>query len=564
MYIQKIKKANNTYYYLCKTIRDAQSKRPKTITVEKLGSHEQLIKKHGKNLDAWLKDYASKKSQAEKSNKQNINILQTKLKKNHINTKNIGYLFIDKLCKNVGLEKICKNIAKKEKLDFNLYKILLAIISRDALDDSVNKNLFTFVQSLYNYNKLKESDVTKTLKIICKYNVYIQKNLYKNASKNYSAIDKCLLYDCSNYGNITNSLEKQKYNKLVSNTVTLGKIFFDSNLIPCGFIVENDTLNLNEDNTEIIKYLKYKFNGSNLYALPGCLESKTDQSIYRRFPNNYQLNFSLAKNYPKDVIASLMSHNDWNKLYSTNKFDLGELSKKLKSFDVSNTEFCEIFGGIYYKNKKYEDKNLFLVFNYEMQYWMREIRDYQLKKFQQTVEDKLAFVNEQNANKIENQHNFLLSDIKDNESKIYFFDDTRFRKDEHFDGYCLLHEDIDIKTLKLVAGALSKKYNEVDYFFDANKTECFQNKNLTLKESILSHFLTSYISYFIVRNFEFALNEKYWDVDIAYQLRNMKVFQVSEDTWIPSYDLTDLLDNLSQKFNFNINYNVLNDKLLNS
>lgn len=557
MYIQKIKKNNKKYYYLSKSIRDKNSNRTKTIVIESLGSKEELINKYGNNFEKWLKDYALKCTENEKSLKFEANISQVPLTKNKIEIKNIGYLFIDKVCKRIGLDKICKHLQDAENLDFNLYKIVLAIISRDIFDDTVSSNLFNFTKDLYNYSELNENDVTQTLKVICKHNVYIQKNLYKNVSKDNTK-DNCLLYDCSNYGNVTSSMKKN--NKRFSNAVTLGKIFLDSNLLPCGFVLENDMLDLDSDNIEIIKHLKYKFKDASFFALPGCLESKTDRTIYRRFPNNNKLSFSLAKNFPKDTVKNLMNPKDWKRIGSQDVFDLRKLAQELNSNVITSENFCEIFSGVYYKNINIDNNNLFIVFNFEMQHWMREIRDYQLKKFQQTVEDKLAFVSKNIGDK---QQNFLVSEIKDNETKIHFFDDTSFRKDEDLDGYCLMCEELDVESLKLVAMGLSKKYNELDYFFDTYKPESCNNDKLTLKESLLSHFLTSYISFFVVRNLESFLNEKYWGVDIVYQLRNMKVFKLAENIWTPTYNLTNLIEELSNMFDLNVNFNLISDSMLN-
>lgn len=563
MHIQKNKRNGTTYYYLSKSYRDRKSLSPKKKIVESLGSHEELYAKHGKNLEAWLKEYAKKRTLEETKKSQEFKFPQTKLSKNNKPSKNIGYIFIDLICQSLGLQKLCKKIETKENIKFSMYDCLLAIIVRDLLNDSIGKQLISYSSSLYNFPEIKQSHITKTIKLICKYNLDIQKTLYKNAYKDSKYDNSCIYYDCSNYGTVGATLENLKYNKHYSDNITLGKIFMDSNLIPCGFAIENELLDTDKDNIDVLKNLKYKFNGAKLYALPYCLETKTDSSLYNRFPNHHRIDFCSVKDLNSDELEFCLDSKDWDSVNFSNKQNIAGLEEVLTSYDISSDEFYKIFSNVYYKNKTIDNQNLFSVFSFESKYWFMEFRHHQLKRYQQAVEDKLTTVHKTADDILDDNYGFVKSDIKDKETKIQFFDDSSLRQDEKFDGFIALKEDVDLSTLHTVAKAMIKKYNECDLLFELLRTECYKNKDLTFKESLLYHFLISYVSYFVLRYLEYKLDDEFWFRDIVTQLSRMNIFNVAKNTWIPTYNLTKLIDRLLKLYDLKLDYNFITDNMLN-
>ncbi|MDO5329629.1 MAG: hypothetical protein Q4E88_06035 [Coriobacteriia bacterium] len=562
MYIQKNKRNNTTYYYLSKSVRDKGSTRPKTKVVESLGSREDLINKHGENFEQWLKDYAKKRTEDDENKKTKVTFEQKKLDVNSPRPKNIGYLIIKQICEKTGLKKICKHIEEKEKLNFNMFDMVVCIIARDLLDVESNSNLFVFVQTLYGTKALKREDITTTIKLLCKYNVYIQKMLYKNVSKSNSVKRNNLFYDCSNYGSIGSEIEKLKYSKHYSENVTLGKVFMDDNLLPCGFILENSLFDFKEDNKKILDNLKYRFDNATLYTLPDCIETTSDRSLYRRFTNNKQITFQTLDKFSDKDIKYFFDSKNWKNLVTSKEVDLEKIRLETISDNVSREEISKNLGSLFVKYIKEEDQTKLCAFSFEIQYWMRQIRDFQLKKFQWSVEEKLGQTDAKNKEQMEKKFDFLVSDIKDEETKIHFFNDRIFRQSEDQDGYFVLAEDLEIDILNNLCKALWQKYNVFDFCFKIFKPEFVLDKKLTFKESMVSHFLISYLTFFILRYMVFSLGDEYWYKDIVYQLSNMSIIPIDNNIWSPAYEVTSLIEKLTELCSLDINYNIISDEEL--
>lgn len=274
----------------------------------------------------------------------------------------------------------------------------------------------------------------------------------------------------------------------------------DQDLLPCGFIIENDMLDNEEDSRAIINSLKYRFKNSTLYVLPDSITSKTDKSIFNKFTDNKKLSYVLPSDLDEETTDFCLNGRNWHKLDSNKLYDLNEIYQYIMSQDISMEELYDFTATIFYKCIKKDNKFLFTAFSFEMQHWMWEIRNYQLKKFQRAVEDRLAFIEGNNIDLDNKTEDYLISDVK--ETKIHYFDDTTLRAEEETDGFCVMYEDIHPETFITIVKAIYTKYNKLDYIFEQYKDECVIDKNLTFKESVLASFLTSYISVFVFRFLE--------------------------------------------------------------
>ena len=108
MRLSLVKSKNTTQFYVIKSYRDKNGKNTSKI-IEKLGNIEDIIKKaNGEDPITWAKKYIENLNKAEKEN--NLKILiekstSTLIPKDEQNLFNCGYLFLEKLYYELGLNQ---------------------------------------------------------------------------------------------------------------------------------------------------------------------------------------------------------------------------------------------------------------------------------------------------------------------------------------------------------------------------------------------------------------------------------------------------------------------------
>ena len=113
---------NSASLYVTKTVYI--DKKERTITVEKLGTYDELLKKlNGQDPIEWAKKYIEELNRKEKEEKREVLVKYSPSKlipKGEQRSYNGGYLFLQKIYHELALHKICNQIAKKYKFDFDL------------------------------------------------------------------------------------------------------------------------------------------------------------------------------------------------------------------------------------------------------------------------------------------------------------------------------------------------------------------------------------------------------------------------------------------------------------
>ena len=136
MKITKSVSKNSVTYYLSKSVRI--NGKSTTITIERIGSEAEVKERAGDmDFEQWLKAYARERTMQEK--KENAEIILHYSPAKQIETGkqsrvNVGYLFLQALYYELGLQKICSEITKKYKYEFNLNSVLKKF---DIHEDSV-------------------------------------------------------------------------------------------------------------------------------------------------------------------------------------------------------------------------------------------------------------------------------------------------------------------------------------------------------------------------------------------------------------------------------------------
>jgi len=131
MRLQISRTKNAASFYVVKSVY-ANGKRTNKIH-EKLGTYEELKAKLGdRDPYEWAKEYVAELNRLEKENKEPVIIAKYSpsrlIKKGEQRSFNGGYLFLQKIYHEMGIDKICNKISDKYKFEYNLDSILSRLL----------------------------------------------------------------------------------------------------------------------------------------------------------------------------------------------------------------------------------------------------------------------------------------------------------------------------------------------------------------------------------------------------------------------------------------------------
>ncbi|MFA6809277.1 MAG: transposase, partial [Eubacteriales bacterium] len=203
MRLKVTKSKNAASLYVIKSIYDSKTQSNTSKIVEKLGTEAELREKlNDQDPYEWAKAYIKKLNQKEKEQKRDVLLKFNQFKmidKNIQVTFNGGYLFLQHLYHQLGIQKICEDIFLRHKFTFDLDSILSRLIYGRVLFPSSKLNTFEESKRLLEQPNFELQHVYRALGIIAQESDFIQSELYKNSLLVSKRNDHILYYDCTNY-----------------------------------------------------------------------------------------------------------------------------------------------------------------------------------------------------------------------------------------------------------------------------------------------------------------------------------------------------------------------------
>lgn len=305
MKIVKYKLKNeDILYYLAKSVRTG--KQVKTINIEKLGKHSELILNHKDPL-SHLKNYAKKRTEQEKENFLSVKLdmqqevlEHTDQKTSHSKLLNIGYFFLNEIYKDLKLDVFFKGITGDTKIAYNPHLALKFLTFARILEPKSKLGTFDDFKNYYEKPKIKLQDIYKTLDLISDHLDQYQTHLYRESNKISKRNTTILYYDCTNYFfEIQHEDELRKYGQAKDhkpNPLVQMGLFMDGDGIPLAFSLNPGNTNEQQTTLPLERKIVKDFELSNfIYVSDGGLNSN-ETRLYNAFDNrDYIVTQSLKK-----------------------------------------------------------------------------------------------------------------------------------------------------------------------------------------------------------------------------------------------------------------------------
>ena len=552
MRLSLVKSKNTTQFYVIKSYRDKNGKNTSKI-IEKLGNTEEVTRKaKGNDPVVWAKKYIENLNKAEKEN--NLKILiekstSTLIPKNEQNLFNCGYLFLEKLYYELGLNHICKAISSKYKFEYDLNNILSRLLYGRIIFPASKLATNNLSKKFIEQPNFELHDIYRALEVVSKENEFIQAELYKNSLNVSKRNTGVLYYDCTNY-----FFELEQENGLKQygpskehrpNPIVQMGLFMDGDGIPLAFNITPG--NTNEQTT--LRPLEEKIlEDFKLSRFIVCTDAGLASTANRKFNNKQERAFITTQSIKKLKKAIM----DW----ALNK-DSWKLSGDKKTYNLDKIgENEELYKDkIFYKERWINENGLEqkLIVTYSIKYknYQKQIRNSQIERAQQAINNKNIKLDKCNPNDYKRfvKNTSITGDGEIANKKILSLNQEQIEKEEQFDGFygvCTNLEDGAEEIIKV-----NQRRWEIEECFRIMKSE-FKARPVYLSrdDRITAHFTTCFLSLVLYRFLEKRLEEKYTCSEIIETIRNMNLYKANELGYLPAYTRTDMTDLLHDKFNF--------------
>lgn len=567
MRLSLVKSKNTIQFYVIQSYRNKNGKNTSKI-FEKLGNLEQVTNRaNGQDPFEWAKKYIHELNIKEKNNELEIILKKSTSKlisKNCQTLFNGGYLFLEKIYYELGLNAICKDISQKYKFAYDLNNILSRLIYSRIIYPSSKLATFELSKKYIEQPNFELHDIYRALEVISKETDFIQSELYKNSLKVSKRNTNILYYDCTNYFfEIEQESGLRQYGPSKEhrpNPITQMGLFMDGDGIPLAFNITAG--NTNEQIT--LKPLEEKIlDDFKLSKFIVCTDAGLASNANRNFNDKDERAFITTqsiKKLKKYLMDWALSPNDWALSGDTKKYNINDIEKDESSIELYKDRI--FFKERWIKENGLEQK---LIVTYSLKYrnYQRQIRNSQIERAKVAITNKSFKLDKCNQNDFKRfiKKTNITNDGEIAEKKVLTLNNDVIQKEEQFDGFYGVCTNLDDDAEEIIK--VNQRRWEIEESFRIMKSE-FKARPVYLSrdDRITAHFTTCFLSLVLLRFLEKRLDEKYTTSQIISTLKDMNFIESIGNGYIPTYTRTDLTDDLHDKFGFRTDYEILSNRNL--
>ena len=565
MRLQIIKSKNAQSLYVVKSVY--RNKKRTNKVVEKLGTYEKLKQNLNEDPIEWAKKYVEELNKQEKTWTRNVLVKYNPSKiieKNQQTFFNGGYLFLEKIYYQLGLNGICNEITDKYRFKYDLSDILSRLIYSRIIYPSSKLATFELSKKYIEQPNFELHDIYRALEVIAKETDFIQAELYKNSLKVSKRNTNVLYYDCTNYFfEIEQESGLRQYGPSKEhrpNPITQMGLFMDGDGIPLAFDITAG--NTNEQIT--LKPLEEKILADfKLSKFIVCTDAGLVSNANRKFNDMDERAFITTqsiKKLKKYLMDLALSPDEWHLSGDTKKYNINDIEKDEASIELYKDR---IFFKERWINENGLEQKLIVTYSLKYKNYQRQIRNSQIERAKVAIANKCFKLDKCNQNDFKrfiNKTN-VTNDGEIAEKKVLSLNTDTILKEEKFDGFYGVCTNLNDNAEEIIK--VNQRRWKIEESFRIMKSE-FKARPMYLSrdDRITAHFTTCFLSLVILRFLEKRLEEKYTSSQIINTLKNMNFIESIGNGYIPTYIRTDLTDDLHDKFDFRTDYEILNNRNL--
>lgn len=545
---------NSETYYIQKSYR-TDSGKSSTKTVERLGTIEDIKARFGsEDPIGAARAYMKELSAAERREREDV-VVKFKpgvlIAKDEQRSHNGGYLFLQKIYYELGLDYICKKIAKKHKLvQYDLNSILSMLIYTRILYPGSKRSSLEDARQFFEQPECKLEQVYRALSLLASEFNSIQADVYKRSQKLGKRNTSVVYYDLTNY-----FFEWEEEGGLVQfghckegrplPIVQMG-LFMDHDGFPLAMCIEPGNTAESTTLKPMETLLKEKFGLSKLVVCTdgglSTYENRKNDSVGERSFITVQ-SLKKLKNHLQEWA---LDSKGWHVAGSDAEYDISTLDSK------------EHYETLFYKERwdptpistgETLEQRIIVTFSFKYKEYLAYVRDRQVARAQALLaKGKGATSKKKSPNDakryIKAEHCTQDGELAQYES--YSLNQEMIDQESRFDGFyaiCTDLEDPAPAIIKLNGGRwiIENGFRIMKADFDARPVYVRRD------DRIKAHFLTCFLALLIYKYLEKKVNrggKHFTTSEIVDTLRGMDFLSIPGEGYVPTYTRTDLTDNL--------------------
>lgn len=552
--IDKSKYGHNTLY-IYKSFRDENGKSTSKC-VERLGRYDDLKKVHDDPI-AWANAYVAELNKKERTELSVTYHTDRQIEKNADCLFDGGYLFLQKVFYNLGLDKICKNISKRYGFKYDLTDILSVLVTGRILFPKSKLATFEDSKSQIEKHNFDLQDIYRSLEVIAKEKDFIQSELYKNTLSLSKRNDKILYYDCTNYYfEIEKESGMRKYGVSKEhrpNPIVEMGLFMDGDGIPLAFCLNDGNTNEQKTLKPLEQQIINDFNHSKFVVCTDAGLSSTENRKFNDISDRAFITTQSIKKMKDFQKEWALSPDGWRIPGSNAVFNID---------DVANSEkLCEQYRlHTFYKERWFNEHGIeqrFIVtFSIKYMQYQRSIRNEQIERAKEALNSDVKRERyRQSDYKRFISRKSVTKDGEIAEKKFYGLDEEKILNEEKYDGFYAVATNLEDSVSEIIR--VNHRRWQIEENFRIMKHE-FSARPVYLSrdDRITAHFTTCFLALAVYRYFEKKIGHGYTCSELIEQLKSMKFHKVSEG-YMPAYKRTDLTDEIHEKFGFRTDYQII-------
>lgn len=573
MILKACKSKNYTFFYVQKSFRTNDGK-CSTKNIERLGTFDDLKARFG-DADpiGEAKKYVAELTAAEKENARKVIVEYsptTLVEKGEQRCYNGGYLFLQKIYYELGLDYICKKIEKKHKNKYNLSEILSHLLYTRLLYPGSKLSSLEDARKFLEQPEEDIHQVYRALSLLATEFNEIQADVYKRSLKLGKRDTSVVYYDLTNY-----FFEWEEEGGLVQYghckegrplpIVQMG-LFVDRDGFPLAMCIEPG----NRAETTTLKpmeeILKEKFGLSKIIVctdagLSSYENRKNDAVSERSF-----ITVQSVKKMNKTLQAWALGTSGWHTRGSD------------KTYDLTEVDAGECHETLFYKERwepvrmstgEILEQRYIVTFSFKYRDYLSYVRNRQIKRAQALLESGKA--NTEKRKSPNDAKRFIKTEHCTNDGELaqvasYSLNQEMIDQEAQYDGFYCICTDLEGPAEEVIRMNSGRWIVEND--FRITKTD-LNARPVYLKrdDRIKAHFLTCFLSLLLYRYLERKINRggmHFTTREILDTLKDMNFLSVSGEGYVPTYTRTNLTNYLHCSAGFRTDYQIITKKQMRS
>lgn len=572
MILRTVSSKNTTLYYVQKAYRKENGKNA-TKYVERLGNFEQLKARFGEEDPIGeAKKYVAELTKAEKEANKSIYVEYNPsalIPMKEQRCYNGGYLFLQKVYYELGLDKICKKIEKKHKNDYDLNSILSMLLYTRLLYPGSKRSSLEDARRFIEQPKVDIHQVYRGLSLLAKECNNIQAAVYKNSLKLGKRQDKVIYYDCSNYyfeSEEENGLRQYGHSKENRpNPIVQMGLFTDMEGIPLAFCINPGNTAETTTLKPLEEILRDKFGLSQMVVCTDGGLSSYENRKYNHMGGRAFITVQSLKKLEKMLQDWALEPTGWQiakdenkgqkKEYNINELDSNEYKDKLF--------FKERWVKVGKKEGEFEQR-LIVTFSFKYKEYLENLRQRQIDRAQVIIDRGAAGKLGKSPNDPKRfiKSESCTSDGEIAEHNIYSINQDVIDQETRFDGFYGICTDLYDKAEDII------KVNGgrwiIEDCFRLTKTE-FRSRPVYLQrdDRITAHFLTCFLTLILYKYLAKKINHKhnkFTPTEIIDALKDMNFLCIDGEGYIPTYTRSNLTNHLHGSAGFRTDTEIVTKK----